>query len=215
MWFTSIRFLFAVLIVCLPTPVTADDPIQELEHLLAKAFKAAEEKGYSRHEVLNVFKDARDTQYQLLQAKTQTKLEALLSQDTLYIGPLFTIDEEYRSLSRQQLQTEARTISDALLNAHAKAKEGVMTVLRDLREEFGVNSEFGTCSRKQVHSIEVQLVKLSTLAELFDYRIGPEKGVRTFNETFHRVSTEAEELQAMFKIDCMIAVLISRSQTEN
>ena len=32
--------------------------------------------------------------------------------------------------------------------------------------------------------------------------------MRTFNETFHRVSTEVEELQAMFKIDCMIAVLI-------
>ena len=211
MRFTTLRFLFVVLILSLPSPVPAAEPKQEFEQLFEKLFQAAEEKGHSRNEIINVFKGLRNTQYQLLQAKTQTKLEALLSQDTLYIGPLSTVDDEYRSLSRQQLQSQATTIASSLLDAHVESKDGVMKTLRDLRKKFGVNNEFGTCSRKQVHSIEVQLVKLSTLAELFDFRIEKERGVRTFNETFHRIKTEVEELQAMFKLDCMIAVFISRS----
>ena len=143
MRFTTLRFLFVVLILSLPSPVPAAEPKQEFEQLFEKLFQAAEEKGHSRNEIINVFKDLRDTQYQLLQAKTQTKLEALLSQDTLYIGPLSTMDDEYRSLSRQQLQSQATTIASSLLDAHAESKDGVMKTLRDLRKKFGVNNEFG------------------------------------------------------------------------
>ena len=213
---TAVAFL-TLFLIGLPSHAAEPNPFSEMEPHFQKMLQAIEESGYSNEEVLTRLKTARDGLYRQLQAKTRTELEALLSRDMLYAGPLPVMEPgwtsegkpTYQILSPDQLHSRAQAIAQDLVSAFEQTREQAINIVKQS------GAEYGTCHAKEILSTMVPLTELTAWANSYDFRVNKQRGIRRFNEMFHRLHAEWTQKSKMMALDCMLAGLAHRtSKTE-
>jgi len=212
-----ILFLLTVLVFGLPSHAAETDILSEMESHFQNILEGIEQSEYSAEEVVKRLKTFREMLHRQIRTKTRTELEALLSQDALYIGPLPVLEENpsgsgrdrYQLLSPQQLRSRAQDIAQKLTAAFEQSRDHALKLVK----QFG--AEYGTCRARDVLEAEIPLVELTTWADSYDFRANKERGIRRFNETFHRLKTEAMQRNKIMAFDCMIAGLIHRTTNKD
>ena len=212
----ALLFLTALL-AGLPSQAAESDILEGMESLFQNIIKAAEKSGLSPEETIALLKKGRETIYHQLQAKTKTELEILLSYDALDIGPLIILNLDASPSDR----SASRLRSPEQLRSHAQDfTQQLTTVLhqqrvhtRKLIKQFG--GGYKTCQAVDDAAIEIPLIELTTWANSYDFRVNKMRGVRRFNEMFHRLKAEIKQQHQIMALDCMIAVLIHRTTNKD
>lgn len=206
--------LRGILIIALiaASPSLGADPafFSEMEPLFQDMKAMLEQSGHSPKEGVQALKTARDAVQQRARAEAQTELEAVLSQDTLVVGPLPVIIKDetarsgYRSLSPHELQARAQEIVHGLETAFEASRDRALGLIKR------IGTEYGTCQAKTVASFEAKLVELSTWADSRVWWGNEKSGIRWFNTRFHQLHARLKEEAKLLGLDCLIARLSHR-----
>ena len=209
-----VLLFLTILLAGLPSQAAESDILEGMESAFQNILKAAEKSGLSPKETVALLKKGRETLYRKLQAETRIELEILLSRDALYLGPLPVVEwgtsserkSTYVILSPQQLRSRAQQIAQELETAFDQQRAYVLKLIRLV----GGGNEYETCQAKDISTTEIPLVELTMWAAAYNFRVNKERGIRRFNEMYHRLKATVRQKHPITLFDCMIAGLIHR-----